>query len=134
MSFYLSQRSLDNMSGIDSRLQRIAERAIEITKIDFGIPTDGGRRTAERQHELFEDGKSRADGYHKRSKHQDGRAIDFYAYVDGEASWNELHLAMVAAAFLQAASEYKISVRWGGLWKKEVHGIVDLPHIELVES
>ena len=118
------------MCCVDERLVRVAHRAIQISKIDFGIPTDGGIRTAERQHELFEDGKSKADGYHKRSPHQSGRALDFYAYVDGKASWDREHLAMVAAAFLQAASELGIRVRWGGLFRS----FSDMPHIELIED
>ena len=81
MAYSFSLASERNMSGVDTRLKRIANRALEITKVDFGIPADGGRRTAERQHELFENGKSKADGYHKKSKHQSGRALDFYAYV-----------------------------------------------------
>ena len=130
MAYAFSLSSERNMAGVDIRLKGIAYRALELTKIDFGIPADGGRRTAERQYELFEDGKSRADGYHKKSKHQHGKAIDFFAYVDGEASWDDLHLAMVAAAFLQAASELGIRVRWGGLFKT----FKDMPHIELIEE
>ena len=127
--FKLSNNSKDRMQGIDSRLIEIANLAITITIVDFGIPGDGGLRTAERQLELFNDGKSKADGYNKLSRHQSGKALDFFAYVDGKASWNELHLAMVACAFLQAASILGIQLEWGGLWKS----FKDMPHVQLID-
>ena len=126
--FYLSVRSKNNMIGIHHSLLEIANRAIEITTIDFGIPIDGGLRTNSRQKELFLTGKSKADGYVKLSNHQSGEAIDFYAYVDGKASWEREHLAIVAAAFLQAACELGYKIRWGGFFKS----FTDMPHIELI--
>jgi len=128
--YSFSQLSLNRMSGIDERLIRIAKRAIQITRIDFGIPEYGGLRSTEDQALLYRRGVSKADGINKQSKHQSGKAIDFYAYVDNKASWSELHLALVANAFLQAASELGIKVRWGGLFK----GFKDYPHIELIEE
>jgi len=101
-------------------------------------------RTADRQFELFSAGKSKADGYDKLSLHQRnvatgyGEALDFYAFVDGHASWEYEHLAMVAAAFFQAASMLGYQIEWGGLWKsrtpKIINGIPygwDCPHIHL---
>ena len=124
------------MGGVDNQLIQIAELAIQITAIDFGIPADGGVRTEVRQQQLFHDGKSKADGIHDKSNHQTGQALDFYAYIDGKASWREDHLAMVACAFLQAASILGISLNWGGLWSstKKTNGIPygwDMAHCEL---
>lgn len=129
MSFKLSQKSIENMSGVDPRLIRIAEMAIAITRIDFGIPADGGIRTAARQNELFKAGKSKLDGFNKKSEHQSGKALDFYAFVDGKASWEHEHLAQVAAAFLQSASMLGYKLNWGGLWKS----FLDMPHVQLVD-
>ena len=125
--FKLSDKSKQRREGIDPRLIEISDLAIQISVIDFGIPGDGGLRTAERQNELFEDGKSKADGYDKLSEHQSGNALDFYAYVDGAASWEPEHLAMVAAAFLQAAAMLGYKLKWGGLWKS----FKDMPHVQL---
>lgn len=126
--YQYSQRSIQNMSGINIDLRRVADRAIQITKIDFGIPETGGVRTAEQQNALHKSGASPfCDGYENRSKHQDGNALDFYAYVDGKASWEPEHLAQVACAFLQAANELGIKIKWGGLFKS----FVDQPHIEI---
>lgn len=127
--FNLSQKSRKNMHGVDPRLIRIAEMAISITRIDFGIPTDGGIRTADRQNELFKTGKSKLDGFSKKSEHQSGKALDFYAFVNGRASWEKEHLAQVAAAFLQSASMLGIKLNWGGLWKS----FLDMPHVQLVD-
>lgn len=115
------------MKGIDQRLIDIAERAIEITRIDFGIPELGGLRSAPEQRELFKKGLSRCDGYNLESYHQSGKALDVYAYVDGKASWETEHLAQVACAMLQAAAELGHALKWGGLWAS----FKDMPHFEL---
>lgn len=125
--FYLSHRSQNNRAGVDQRLIDIGDLAIQITAIDFGYPSDAGIRTAERQKQLFDSGKSKCDGFRRKSRHQSGSALDFYAYVDGAASWNKYHLAMVAAAHLQAAAVLGIGLEWGGLWRSWQ----DFPHIQL---
>lgn len=53
MSMYrFSKASLGNRAGADQRLIEISDLALELTPIDFGIPRDGGLRTADRQEEL----------------------------------------------------------------------------------
>ena len=130
MAYKLSTRSIINRQGVNPKLIAICDEAIRLTPIDFGIPSSGGYRTAEQQYALFCDGKSKADGYDKKSYHQTGNALDFYAFVDGKASWEEGHLAVVAATFLQAAIKMDIKIQWGGLWK----GFRDMPHIQLMET
>lgn len=134
--YKFSNNSLRNIDGVHPDLKRIAGEAIRITLIDFGYGRDGGLRTAERQAELYAAGGSECDGFAKRSKHQDGLALDFYAYIDGKASWEPEHLAMVAAAHLQAAAKCKVPVRWGGLWRRAKGGIFgwDMAHIEMVDQ
>jgi len=128
MGFKFGTASLDHMFGIDAKLIRIAHRAIEISKIDFGIPETGGVRSDKVQYGLFAKGASKCDGTNNRSKHQDGEALDFYAYVNGAASWAPEHLAQIAAAFLQAALELGYEIQWGGLFSSWS----DMPHVELV--
>jgi len=127
--FYFGKRSKNILEGVDVRLQIIAKAALENTKIDFGFPSSGGLRTAQEQNQLFRIGKSKLDGYKKRSYHQTGKALDFYAFVDGKASWDKYHLAMVAAAFLQAASDLGYKLQWGGLWQD----FEDYPHLQLID-
>lgn len=128
MAWRLSKTSKHRLVGVDSRLIELCDRALELSPIDFGIPEDGGVRTASRQHELFSAGKSKCDGFLKPSRHQSGKALDFFAYVDGAASWDKLHLALIGAAFLQAASELGYRIIWGGLWCD----FPDYPHVQIV--
>ena len=100
---------------------------MKISVIDFGIPGDGGLRTAERQKQLFDKKVSKCDGTINKSYHQTGKAFDVYAYVDGKASWDRYHLTQVAAAILQAAAMLGYQLRWGGLFKS----FVDMPHFEI---
>ena len=127
-NYFFSARSRAILDSVHPDLQSIAERALSKSKIDFGIPKTGGLRTADFQHSLYLKGMSKADGYVKQSAHQSGNALDFYAFVDGKASWEKEHLAHVACAFFEAASELNIRIRWGGLFTT----IDDYPHIELV--
>jgi len=117
------------LAGVDVRLREIASRALELSKVDFGIPASGGMRTASEQKALYDNYKSQLDGYKKKSYHQTGKALDVYAYVNGEASWDESHLSMVACAMLQAASELGCKLEWGGLWVN----FVDMPHFQLAD-
>ena len=127
MSFKFSERSLNVLDSVNPDLQAVCMRAIEISRVDFGIPSNGGLRSAEEQNRLFHSGKSKLDGYEKKSHHQYGNAIDVYAFVDGRASWMPEHLTHVATAMLAAASELGVKLKWGGHWRN----FVDMPHFEI---
>jgi peptidoglycan L-alanyl-D-glutamate endopeptidase CwlK len=127
--FKLSQNSLNNSSGVDPRLIEVLSRAIKISIIDFGVPSSGGLRTTEDQAALYADKKSKCDGVINKSYHQTGRALDVYAYVDGKASWEKEHLAIVAVAMMQAANELGYKLEWGGLFRS----FTDMPHFQLGE-
>lgn len=132
--FYLSDRSKANRSGIDKRLIEISDLAIVLTLIDFGHGPLSGFRTKSEQHGLYTKGLSKCDGVIKISKHQEGKALDFYAFVNGKASWEYHHLALVGAAFLQASSMLSYPIKWGGLWEGKANSFYgwDMPHIELI--
>ena len=127
MGFKLGKNSINNLAGVDGRLIAIADLAIELTNIDFGIPSTGGLRTTEDQAKLYEAGVSQADGVNNKSYHQSGKALDVYAYVEGKASWDKLDLALVATAMLQASAQLGYELKWGGLWKSWQ----DYPHFEI---
>jgi uncharacterized protein YcbK (DUF882 family) len=78
MGFKLGKRSLEKLEGVDASLVAVVKRAIELTKIDFGVIY--GLRTVEEQEKLFAAGKSQT----MKSKHLEGRAVDLMAYVDGK--------------------------------------------------
>lgn len=108
--FRLSQRSLDELKGVDPRLVAVVKRAIQITKVDFGV-TEGLRSLAT-QKKFVAQGKSKT----MNSKHLTGNAVDLVAYVDGKVSW-ELNLYdNIADAMKQAATELKLPLRWGAAW------------------
>lgn len=110
MSFKLSRRSLQRLEGVDERLVRIVKRAIEITKVDFGVTE--GLRTAATQRQLVAAGRSQV----LNSKHLTGDAVDLVAYVNGDISW-ELNLYDdIADAMKKAAIEEKVALRWGAAW------------------
>lgn len=110
MKFKLSQRSLDNLEGVDDRLVVVVHRAIAITEVDFGVIE--GLRTLERQYELVKKGASKT----MRSKHLEGKAVDLMAYIGPRASW-ELNLYdEIADAMKLAAREVDLPLRWGGAW------------------
>lgn len=129
MGFKLGASSLSNRSGVDPRLIEISDLAITLSNIDFGIPSSGGLRTTADQAKLFDDGVSKCDGINTKSYHQTGKAIDVYAYVDGKASWDKLHLSHIATAMLQASAQLGYKLQWGGLW----NSWQDMPHFELGE-
>lgn len=125
--FFLSESSKNHRVGVDERLIEISDLAITLTHVDFGHPSSSGFRTCEQQNQLFNQGKSRCDGYTLKSKHQSGLALDFYAFADGKASWDETHLTIVAAAFLEAGHRLNYKLEWGGFWQH----FKDMPHIQL---
>jgi len=112
MNFKLSERSLNNLVGVDERLVKVVKRAIEITKVDFGVIE--GVRTPEKQLEYFNKGASQiAVG----GTHVQGKAVDLMAYIGPRASW-ELNLYDdIADAMKTAAIELDVPLRWGAAWQ-----------------
>jgi peptidoglycan L-alanyl-D-glutamate endopeptidase CwlK len=125
------------MDGVHGDLVLVFSEAIKYSPIDFGVPSAGGMRTKDQQKALFDDGKSKCDGIKTLSKHQRGEALDFFAFVNGKASWDKVHLSLVAAVILSTAKRLKSEgviysdFRWGGTFgSKEFKGW-DMPHIEI---
>ena len=107
MPFTLSQRSLDNLVGVQPALVAVVKRAIELTKVDFGVIE--GVRTEARQRELVNSGASQT----MNSRHLTGHAVDLMAYIGTRASW-ELNLYDdIADAMKAAAIELNTPIKWG---------------------
>jgi peptidoglycan LD-endopeptidase CwlK len=122
MSFSLSKKSKEKMEGIDMRLVRLVEQAIQETEIDFTVLE--GLRTPERQQQLVNDGFSQT----MKSKHLTGHAVDLGAIVDGKLSWDKKHYPAIAVAMKKAAADQNVKIRWGGDFKSFFDG----PHFELM--
>ena len=112
MAAIAGKKIIGGSSATDGQFSN-EERWIKVT-YDFSVDTG-----AQADLEVLENGSSASY-----------MIIDFYAYVDGKASWDEGHLALVATAFMQAAIKLGYKIQWGGLWK----GFKDMPHIQLVEG
>jgi len=112
MSFSLSVRSNAKLNGVEPSLVAVTKRAIELTKIDFGVTF--GMRTLEEQTALVAAGRSQT----MKSKHLDGRAVDLMAYVDGEGCWELNVYDDLCDAMKEAAKELDIAVKWGAAWSE----------------
>ena len=112
MTFKLSQRSLDKMDGVDENLVAVTKRAIELTKIDFGVIY--GMRTIQEQEKLVAAGKSQT----MKSKHLVGRAVDLMAYVDGKGCWELNVYDDLCDAMKEAAKELSVAIKWGAAWSE----------------
>jgi len=132
MAFKFSETSTKRLTGVNSHVEETIQLAIKLSSIDFGIPEYGGLRTTEDQAQLFTAGKSKCDGRVNRSNHQSGDSVDVYAYVDGKASWEKDHLALVAIYVLTAANKLGYKCEWGGTWTKsgKPYGW-DMPHFNI---
>jgi len=131
MAFKFSKRSSELLDTISPELALVMREAINSSPIDFGIPPFGGMRTAEQQHELYLAGKSKCDGYKIKSKHQSGNAVDVFAYVNGKASWSDVHLGMIAGVVLSEAARLGVELTWGGTFGSDNFNGWDKPHFEL---
>lgn len=118
--YVYSQRSILNLQETRVEMQTVAECAIRITPIDFVI-VDGGRTAAEHKINVA-NGKS----WTTRSRHQDGAAIDFAAYVNKRITYEPQYYPPIAEAFNKCSRQLGIPIVWGGEWR-----VKDLMHIEL---
>ena len=112
MTFELSSRSLGKLDGVDDTLVNVVKRAIELTKIDFGVTF--GMRTLEEQAALFKAGRSQT----MKSKHLVGRAVDLMAYVDGKGCWELNVYDDLCDAMKASAEELGVAIKWGAAWSE----------------
>jgi peptidoglycan L-alanyl-D-glutamate endopeptidase CwlK len=111
MSYYrLSRRSLDNLEGVQPALEAIVKRAINLTRVDFGVIQ--GLRTMDQQKKLHAYGASRT----MKSKHLSGHAVDLMAYIGSRGCWEINLYDDIADAMKQAAIEQGTPLRWGAAW------------------
>jgi peptidoglycan L-alanyl-D-glutamate endopeptidase CwlK len=113
--FKLSSRSLGKLEGVNPLLVNTVKRAIELTKVDFGVIF--GVRSLETQKKLYESGRSQT----MKSKHliqPDGtaHAVDLMAYDGSDPSWEIVMYDDIADAMKAAAKETGAKIRWGAAW------------------
>jgi peptidoglycan L-alanyl-D-glutamate endopeptidase CwlK len=108
--FKLSGRSISKLEGVKPELVEVVEKAITLTKVDFGVIE--GLRTEEKQKELVAAGASQT----MKSKHLTGDAVDLMAYVNGRGCWELNVYDEIADAMKEAAYELDVMIRWGAAW------------------
>ncbi len=119
--FTFGDASKKHIAGVHDLLQDLAYETIKRSAVDFGVLVNGGLRTAEEQKALFDQGRSKCDGYKVKSYHQSGLAIDFVPYIAGSYTWsNENAFLAIAATALavweEVADKQGYYLHWGGFW------------------
>lgn len=140
--YKFSKRSQIELDTCHLDLRIICNEAIKI--FDFTVLE--GKRTSERQIQLFNTGKSKLDGITKRSKHQVtesnpySNAVDLLPYP---VNWKDAKRFFFLAGIMNGVAlklleEGRIThkLRWGGDWDSDNdfrdQSFNDLPHFELL--
>jgi peptidoglycan L-alanyl-D-glutamate endopeptidase CwlK len=115
MTFRLSQRSFQKLAGVNEQLQDTVKKAIELTKIDFGVIY--GVRTFDEQKKLYDAGRSQTmNSKHLLQDDETGHAVDLMAYQDGDPCWEIQVYDEIADAMKEAAVRTDLKIRWGAAW------------------
>jgi peptidoglycan L-alanyl-D-glutamate endopeptidase CwlK len=128
MKCRFSKRSIDNLKGVHPLLVKLMHACIQDPPVDFTITE--GVRTATRQMELYQTGRSKCDGVHKKSNHQKkadgyGYAVDLYPLP---IQYKDMKPYILLSKHIKdKAKELGIKISYGGDWKT----FKDYPHYEL---
>lgn len=125
--FRFSQRSENNLNGVNYDLVKVIRRALEITPVDFIVIE--GLRTQARQKELVAAGKSQTNN----SRHLTGHAVDI---IPVNTKWQIEEFKPLLKAVKQAADELGVKLRFGINWKNDPSlpietRFIDAPHVEI---
>ena len=117
MAFKLSTRSKNKLKGVHPNMVAVVERAIELTKVDFGV-TYGVRSLAE-QEKLVASGRSQTmKSKHLKQKDGYSHAVDVVAYDGSDVVWEINVYDDICDAFKEAAIEKGVAVKWGAAWSE----------------
>lgn len=121
MTFQLSQKSRDRLTGVHPDLVSVVHRALEVSEVDFAVLE--GVRSMAKQEQLY---AAKATTTLK-SRHLTGHAVDLGAIVAGTVRWDWPLYHKIADAMKDAAEQLGIPLEWGGDWKTFKDG----PHFQL---
>ncbi|GKX54085.1 peptidase M15 [Leminorella grimontii] len=126
-SFKFSNRSEENLRGVNPELVKVVRRALELTERDFTIIE--GKRTEARQRQLVMNGSSKT----MNSRHLSGNAVDL---LPVGANWNSHNDWMpVLNAMHKAGCELGVNLRFGITWTDNPNDppakFLDAPHVEI---
>lgn len=127
-----SQESKNKLRTCHPAIREAIEDAIGL--IDFTVLY--GHRTAEEQHRLFLEGKSRLDaGRGSKHEHFPSLAVDIAPYP---VDWQDINRFRVLAGVVMGIAYTRgITLRWGGDWdrdwdEKDEKNLRDFGHFELM--
>lgn len=124
--FELSTKSLRKLDEVHPELARLTRKAIQITKVDFGVHE--GIRSYETQVRYMREKKTTTlHSLHLEQHDGYSHAIDIFAYIDGKANYRNQNYRPIIQAFITASIALEIQVEFGHLWK----GFQDSVHIQL---
>ncbi|MDF3736514.1 M15 family metallopeptidase [Enterobacter hormaechei] len=126
-NFKFSQRSENNLKGVNPDLVKVIRRALEITPVDLIVI--GGLRTQAGQKEMDPTGKSQT----MNSRHLTGHAVDI---IPVNTTWKIEEFKPLLKAVKQAADEQGLKLRFGINWKNDPAlpietKFIDAPHVEI---
>lgn len=129
MSFELSRRDVERLQGLHQDLIRVVRGAALHFSPSGKFMVVEGRRSLERQKDLFAAGKSKT----MKSRHLTGHAIDLAPLVDLdgdgalELTWVRESFFPIVDAMRASAAAAGVLIEWGGDWTT----FVDMPHWQL---
>ena len=144
--YKFSTSSKRNMKGIDKRLISLLKKVLKKSEYDFGVPEYGGLRTPQQQNNLYhrKPKVTNLDGFHYKSYHQTGKAMDLFMLDENGACWDtciekynyiaELMKSTFAEMKESGTFEENEFLEWGGDWKQTWKQNKDRPHFQLVEK
>lgn len=113
--YQLGKTSRQRLVGVDPRLVRCVERAIQLTTQDFTVLE--GVRSIETQRDYVRRGVSQTmNSRHLRQPDGLGKAVDLVPWAGGMARWEWPLIYPIAEAMRRAAAELGVPIRWGGAW------------------
>lgn len=131
MGFKLSQRSKANLEGVDDRLVKVINRALEISSADFAVIE--GLRSMKKQEENVRKGVSKT----MASRHLTGHAVDILpSAIKPGMNWDLKYFIPILKAIKQAGDELGTPLRFGINWKSDPSlpietKFIDAPHVEI---
>jgi peptidoglycan LD-endopeptidase CwlK len=120
--FAFSPRSVENVIEVRPELQMVTACAVQRMESPVSFIVVDGLRTVEEHAINIANGRS----WIKRSRHQDGAAIDFAATINGKVTYNHAPYYVIADEFKECSKIHGYPIIWGGDWK-----VKDMMHIEL---
>ena len=116
--FFLSERSMNNLKGVNKDLVKVIQTAIVNSPYDFVVTE--GIRSAAKQAEMLRTKKSQV----RHSKHQDGLAVDIMAYDEnGKGTWEHTYYEAINRHIQEIANLEGVTITWGGSWTTLKDGV-----------